>query len=67
LNISYPPRPKDPVWTVKARLKSTGMLPLTGVEGHKGQTEGESEESPNKKGDTEKSGPLQKLKGFFGL
>jgi len=37
LNIVYPPRdparPKDPIWTVKARRKSTGMLPLMAMEG----------------------------------
>jgi hypothetical protein len=37
LNIVYPPRdpakPKDPIWTVKARRKSTGMLPLMEMEG----------------------------------
>ena len=71
LNIVYPPRdparPKDPIWTVKARLKSTGMLPLTGVEGHQGQTDGENVESPAKKGDTGSSGPLKKLKGLLGF
>jgi hypothetical protein len=35
---SYPPKPKDPkapwdlIWSVKLRLKSTGMTPLTGSE-----------------------------------
>lgn len=35
---SYPPKPKDPkapwnlIWSVKLRLKSTGMTPLTGTE-----------------------------------
>jgi hypothetical protein len=37
LNIVYPPRdpkkPVDPIWTVKARRKSTGMLPLMAMDG----------------------------------
>jgi hypothetical protein len=49
LNIVYPPRnpskPKYPIWTVKARLKSTGMLILTGVEGQQEQAEVVNDES----------------------
>lgn len=28
LHFGYPPKPQDPVWGVKVRSKSTGMLPL---------------------------------------
>lgn len=28
LHFGYPPKPKDPIWGVKVRSKSTGMLPL---------------------------------------
>lgn len=32
LNIAYPPRPKEPIWAVKVRRKSTSMLPLMAME-----------------------------------
>ncbi|HOP39863.1 MAG TPA: hypothetical protein PLI53_02350 [Geobacteraceae bacterium] len=36
LNLVYPPydpvKPKDPIWTMKARRKSTGMLPLMSMD-----------------------------------
>jgi hypothetical protein len=71
MNIVYPPKdpakPKDPIWTVKARLKSTGMLPLAGVQAHESQPAGENGESQGEKGDTGESNPLKKLKGLFGL
>jgi hypothetical protein len=71
LNIVYPPKdpakPKDPIWTVKARLKSTGMLPLTGVETQGDQPVSEKGESPKDKGDEGGINTLKKLKGLLGL
>jgi len=59
MHAGYPPKPRDLIWSVKVRLKSTGMLMLG--------MSGEQEEQPRKKsrrsGDTEEersSGPGQK-------
>jgi len=77
---SYPPKPKDPkapwnlIWSVKLRLKSTGMTPLPGAQaaefkraGEKGADEPPSE--PQKSGEEQEGSksPINKLKGLFGF
>jgi hypothetical protein len=73
LNIVYPPRdpakPKDPIWTVKARRKSTGMLPLMAMEGR-----GESRTQDRQEGDEERAPaanegvtPGKVLRGILGF
>jgi hypothetical protein len=78
LNVVYPPRdparPKDPIWTVKARRKSTGMLPLMGMEGLQNAggdgsvREGgrEAGEEPSR-GTEEGMSPGKVLRGIFGF
>jgi len=85
LNIVYPPKPKDPkalwkpIWTVKLRLKSTGMVPVgTGDRRADMQNKKEiekMEKESSEGGAEEKSeetrpeggSPLKKLKGLFGF
>jgi hypothetical protein len=90
LNLVHPPRPDNPkerekwnpVWTVKVRLKSTGMVVLDEMEQDdtsrrskkERSKEDESEiESGSKTKDKDKtkdeegSSPLKKLKGIFGF
>ncbi len=62
LNIVYPARPKDPVWAVKVRRKSTSMLPL--MEVADGETAAGSQVQPEKK---EGITPGKMLKGLFGF
>lgn len=81
LNIIHPPRPKDPkqpwnpLWSVKVRLKSTGMSPL--VEGEEGARK-PSKRRPAAEDDNEKQeqvpagrkgqpGMMDGLKGMFGF
>lgn len=89
MNIAYPPKPKDPkavwnpIWSVKLRLKSTGMAPL-GMEEQeerrparksRRQVEEEQSEVQTKERyeqkpaeEQEEGGTLKKLrKGFFGF
>jgi hypothetical protein len=83
MNVIHPPKPKDPKktwnpeWSVKVRLKSTGMTPLmetqdrkdTSKKGKKSQSDDDSES--REKHDKEDSGatgnPINKLKGMFGF
>lgn len=87
LNLAYPPKPKDPkkawdpLWTVKVRLKSTGMAPIgnslhssesPALDGN-GEQSGKSREPDerqpdDKQKDKEGSGsPLNVIKGLFGF
>ena len=78
---SYPPKPKDPkapwnlIWSVKLRLKSTGMTPLAGTDAAEPKSSGEKEDdrpsSETRKSDDSKEGsgssPLKSLKKVFGF
>lgn len=76
---SHPPKPKDPkapwnlIWSVKLRLKSTGMTPLTGSQASESRRSGEKEaaepssETPKSSEGQEGSSPIKKLKGLFGF
>ena len=78
---SYPPKPKDPkapwnlIWSVKLRLKSTGMTPLTGTQAAEPRRSGEKEdaESPSEslksdeKKEDSKGSTLKNLKKVFGF
>lgn len=85
LNVVFPPKPKDPkqawnpIWSVKERLKSTGMTALGQGEGKRvgrqrekvREEEQSSESSESKQQEPEKKpeeSPLKKLrKGFLGF
>jgi len=73
LNIVYPPRdpakPKDPIWTVKARRKSTGMLPLMAMEGHKETKSSNRRDADEEKAPAEQKGltPGKVLRGILGF
>lgn len=77
LNLVYPPRdqkkPKDPIWTVKARRKSTGMLPLMAIEGMEARGDQPSRQRGRARGDDSEEGgsegfsPGKALKGLFGF
>ena len=45
LHFAYPPKPKDPIWGVKVRSKSTGMTPL-GMDMKQRRGRGGYEEAP---------------------
>lgn len=66
LNIVYPTKPKDPIWTVKVRRKSTSMLPLmesAGDASSSSESRGEGEQTTEKK---EGFTPGKVFKGLFG-
>lgn len=85
LNLAHPPKPKDPKkswqpeWSVKVRLKSTGMAPLMALDDEgeragraktkKNRTSGgEGESSERKSDDTEQDkGIGSRIKGLFGF
>ncbi len=79
LYASYPPKPKDPkapwnlIWSVKLRLKSTGMTPLAGTqtaEPRRSRKEAAEPSSESQKSGEEQEGskdPIKKLKGLFGF
>jgi hypothetical protein len=77
LNIVYPPRdpkkPQDPIWTVKARRKSTGMLPLMAMDGSGAGDERVDGESGRDSGDERSSerkegvNPGKVLRGIIGF
>ncbi|MBP1749632.1 MAG: hypothetical protein H6Q52_2171, partial [Deltaproteobacteria bacterium] len=58
----YPAKPKDPIWAVKVRRKSTSMLPLMEMAAREAGKEGEAQ--PEKK---EGITPGKVLKGLFGF
>lgn len=77
LNIVYPPRdpkkPVDPVWAVKARRKSTGMLPLMAMDvsgdgGEQADNEG-GRDSADESSSEKKEGitPGKVLRGILGF
>jgi hypothetical protein len=77
LNVAYPPRdpkkPVDPIWTVKARRKSTGMLPLMAMDGSgsgdermdgkRGRDSGDESSPAREEGGT----PAKVLRGILGF
>ena len=83
MNIIYPPKPKDPKktwnpeWSVKVRLKSTGMTPLMESQdrkepSRKSKSSRSGDESDNSdRKDKDESGasgsPMNKIKGIFGF
>jgi len=86
MDLSYPPKPKDPKqpwnpkWSVKVRLKSTGMTTLAetqerkGAAGKKAKQAAPSDkdgDSRDKQGKDDDSGPsknpINRLKGIFGF
>ncbi|TAN40316.1 MAG: hypothetical protein EPN25_08125 [Nitrospirae bacterium] len=82
LNITYPPKPKDPkaewnpVWTVKLRLKSTGFTPLGGddesasrrpARQKRDRSEEQGEVKEQDRERKEEGGGLKKIKGLFGF
>jgi len=77
---SFPPKPKDPkapwnlIWSVKLRLKSTGMTPLTGTQAaeprrsrEKKAAEPSSESQKSGEEQEDSKSPVKKLKGLFGF
>lgn len=69
LNIAYPPRPKEPIWAVKVRRKSTSMLPLMAMEDRgKGRRDGEEMRDKGETPPPKQEGitPGKLLKGIFG-
>ncbi len=46
LHFAYPPKPKDPIWRVRVRSKSTGMTPL-GIDVGARRGQGRSDEAPS--------------------
>lgn len=67
LNIAYPTKPKDPIWAVKVRRKSTSMLPLMEMSARDRrdmQGTREREAPPEKK---EGITPGKVLKGILGF
>ena len=80
---SYPPKPKDPkapwnlIWSVKLRLKSTGMTPLTGTEAEAAEPrrsrekENDEPSSETRKADERKEdsggGTLRNFRKVFGF
>jgi len=83
MNVIYPPKPKDPKklwnpeWSVKVRLKSTGMTPLMENEDSKDTSkknkssksvdDGESGEKRDKEDSGQTGSPMNKFKGMFGF
>lgn len=81
MNIVHPPKPKDPKkpwnpeWSVKVRLKSTGMTPLMEAQEQKESTRkaksSRSDDDRNKENQGNEGGssggPMNKLKGLFGF
>ncbi len=88
LNLIHPPRPKDPnqawnpLWSVKVRLKSTGMTTLmaAGDDGNRKSRSDRKGKQPSKPQDEEAGetktpdsdsgllpSPVKKLKGLFGF
>jgi hypothetical protein len=67
LNVGYPPKPKDPIWTVKVRRKSTSMLPLMEMAG-RGASSGEESGGEGEQSTEKKEGltPGKLFKGIFG-
>ncbi|MHB8111238.1 MAG: hypothetical protein ACYDHW_14540 [Syntrophorhabdaceae bacterium] len=68
MNISYPKKPKDPVWAVKLRRKSTSMLPLMEASAGRSRPGRDSREegsAPPEK--TEGITPGKLLKGILGF
>lgn len=66
MNVLYPTKPKDPVWAVKVRRKSTSMLPLMEMAGNQSsdtESRGEGEPATEKK---EGFTPGKVFKGLFG-
>lgn len=74
MNVIFPPKPKDPKaawnpeWSVKVRLKSTGMTPLMETQDtKKGDDAGESREKRDKDDSGASGSPMNKIKGIFGF
>ncbi len=68
LNIVYPQKPKDPIWAVKVRRKSTSMLPLMEASA-RGSRPGR-ESAPEREAPPEKKEgvtPGRVLKGILGF
>lgn len=68
LNIAYPQKPKDPIWAVKVRRKSTSMLPLmeaSARDSRPGREAPQDREAPPEK--KEGITPGKVLKGIFGF
>jgi len=55
LNIVYPAKPKDPIWAVKVRRKSTSMLPLMEMAGR----------APSDKEPRDQAPPPEKKEGII--
>lgn len=71
LNISYPPwdraKPREPIWTVKMRRKSTSMLPLMEMEGQPLTDPGSMEDREKRSPRKDEITPGKVLRGIFGL
>lgn len=66
MNVLYPTKPKDPIWAVKVRRKSTSMLPLMEMADNRSsdsESRGEGEPVTEKK---EGFTPGKVFKGLFG-
>ncbi len=68
LNIVYPQKPKDPIWAVKVRRKSTSMLPLMEASA-RGSRPGREAPSDRETPPEKKEGltPGKVLKGILGF
>lgn len=67
LNLVYPPRPKNPIWSVKVRRKSTSMLPLMEMAGNMPSGAESRDEGGQPQEKKEGLTPRKVLKGLFGL
>jgi hypothetical protein len=67
LNIVYPTKPKDPIWAVKVRRKSTSMLPLMEMAGRAPSDRESREPAPPPEKKEGIITPGKVLKGLFGF
>lgn len=67
LNIVYPTKPKDPIWAVKVRRKSTSMLPLMEMTGRAPSDRESRDEAPPPEKKEGIITPGKVLKGLLGF
>ncbi len=67
LNIVYPTKPKDPIWAVKVRRKSTSMLPLMEMAGRAASDREPRDQAPPPEKKEGLITPGKVLKGLLGF
>lgn len=67
LNIIYPTKPKDPIWAVKVRRKSTSMLPLMEMAGRAPSDRESRDQAPPPEKKEGIITPGKVLKGLLGF